>query len=630
MSRLELQLLGVPEVRFDGTPIVLTRRSSLALLAYLVVSGGTHPREQLTALFGGDGTEDQARRRLSNALADLRQQLAPCLLASWHVVGMRPDLSYTSDVHQFEAHLVHVRERDDAASLRAAADLYRGEFLAGLTLAGAPDFEMWLLLHRESYHAQFVQTLEGLVASATRRSAWAEGVWAAQRLVELEPWHEEAHRQLMLFLARSGQRHVALAQFDICRRVLREELDTEPADETVAVYEGLKRGSMVANNLPAQTTECVGREVETELLLNQLGARESRLITIVGPPGSGKSRLAVEAAVAVARAERPGSTQAFRVGVFIVPAGSDVAEQLPMAIARTVGLDDGRGTLDSSELAALLATQSVLLVLDGVDNTPSTIDLVAELVVRGPGVTVLVTALAPLRVEGEHVLTIGGLDVPARPEDLERAAAGALLLAEARRADLRFRVAQGARASLVQVCHLVHGLPLGLILAARALPEVSSANLVGAIESALTAPSLGNRRAQPWWNSPQWASVLDTLELLERPHGGYRNGSAGRGALPGKPRRVTPLAVVCTPDAHAEELVERLRHEGMVVCLTNDFHGCLRVATSVGPDVILIDPRMPRRLEQLLRAHPTSGSASIRWLTETSPARAPRVRLAVG
>src|SRR5262249_35768541 len=211
------------------------------------------------------------------------------------------------------------------------------------TLAGAPDFEMWLLLHRESYHAQFVQTLEGLVASATRRSAWAEGVWAAQRLVELEPWHEEAHRQLMLFLARSGQRHVALAQFDICRRVLREELDTEPADETVAVYEGLKRGSMVANNLPAQTTECVGREVETELLLNQLGAPESRLITIVGPPGSGKSRLAVEAAVAVARAERPGSTQAFRDGVFVVPAGSDMAEQLPMAVPRTVGLGDGPG-----------------------------------------------------------------------------------------------------------------------------------------------------------------------------------------------------------------------------------------------------------------------------------------------
>src|SRR4051794_36107961 len=228
MSQLELRVLGVPEIKFGEKRIVLARRSSLALLAYLAVAGGTHPRELLTTLFGGDGSEDQARRRLSNALADLRQQLAPCLLSSWHVVGLRNDVTCTSDVQRFSDLLTQAREHDDAQALRAAAALYQGEFLAGLTLAGAPDFEMWLLLHRESYHAQFVQTLEGLVTSSMRKSAWTDGAWAAQRLVELEPWHEEAHRMLMVFLARSGQRHVALAQFETCRRFLREELDCEP------------------------------------------------------------------------------------------------------------------------------------------------------------------------------------------------------------------------------------------------------------------------------------------------------------------------------------------------------------------------------------------------------------------
>ena len=94
-------------------------------------------------------------------------------------------------MQRFEGYLTQAREHEDAVALRAAAELYRGEFLAGLSLPGAPDFEMWLLLHRESYHAQFVQTLEELIASAMRRSAWTDGVWAAQRLVELEPWHEE-------------------------------------------------------------------------------------------------------------------------------------------------------------------------------------------------------------------------------------------------------------------------------------------------------------------------------------------------------------------------------------------------------------------------------------------------------
>ena len=117
--------------------------------------------------------------------------------------------------------------------------------------------------------------------------------------------------------------------------------------------------------------------------------------------------------------------------------------------------------------------------------------------------------------------------------------------------------------------------------------------------------------------------MLDTLELLERPRGGLLNGSSR--AASGRARRATPLAVVCTPDAHADDLVDRLRQEGMIVCITNDFHGCLRVVTSVAPDVVFIDPQLPRRLEQLLRAHPASSAASIRWMGEALVAQAPTV-----
>src|SRR5262245_50933399 len=103
MLVLELRLLGVSEIKLGGKRVALARRSSLALLSYLAVTGGSHPRELLTALFGGDGSEDQARRRLSNALADLRQQLGACLLSSWHIVGLRPDVQCTTDVEQFNA-----------------------------------------------------------------------------------------------------------------------------------------------------------------------------------------------------------------------------------------------------------------------------------------------------------------------------------------------------------------------------------------------------------------------------------------------------------------------------------------------------------------------------------------------
>jgi hypothetical protein len=241
-------------------------------------------------------------------------------------------------------------------------------------------------------------------------------------------------------------------------------------------------------------------------------------------------------------------------------------------------------------------------VLDGLDDGDGAW---SNTCLRWGRANALVTGHAPLRINGEHVLNLSRLDVPARPEDLERAAAGALLLSEARRADMRFKLLPTTRSSLVQLCHLVRGLPLGLIMAARALPATSSASLVGAIESALTTPVFGDRRTESWWTSPQWASVLDTLEMMDRP----RTGST---------RQVAPLAIVCTPDQQPTALIDRLREEGMVVCVTQDLPGCLRVATSVGPDVVLIDPRIPRRLEQLLRAHPVSSAASIRWLSEAA------------
>lgn len=593
MTNLELRLLGVPEVRLEGRPVVLARRSAIGLLAYLAVSGGTHPRELLTALFGGDGSESQARRRLSNALADLRQQLAPCLLSSWHIVGLRPDVKITSDVDEFNVLLAQAREGEDMGALRAAGDLYKGEFLAGISLAGAPDFEMWLLLHRESYHAQFVQMLEALVQAAMRRSEWTDGAWAAQRLVELEPWHEDAHRQLMRCLASCGQRHLAVAQFEVCRRMLREELDSEPSEETQAVYEELRRGSVVANNLPAQTTPCVGREREARLLTTTLAARDRRLISIVGPTGSGKTRLALEAAAPFVRADEPGARQAFRDGVYLIHATGTPAPLLPAEISRVAGV---AAEHDAAALAQP-GPHSLLLILDGLETTASAAQLVSSLLANAPGLTVLVTAHAPLRVEGEHVLTVGGLDLPTGAEDLERAPAGALLMAEARRADMRFSATAGTRSALAHVCQLVDGLPRELILAARALSETSAANLARSLESG------GVHEKLEAFGQPR-DEAMDVLDEYDT-----RGGT----------RRSIPLALVCTPDATAVTVVDRMRQEGMIVCVTHEMHGCLRVATSVGPDVIMIDPRLPRRLEQLLRAHPACSGASIRWLSEPAP-----------
>ena len=97
-------------------------------------------------------------------------------------------------------------------------------------------------------------------------------------------------------------------------------------------------------------------------------------------------------------------------------------------------------------------------------------------------------------------------------------------------------------------------------------------------------------------------------------------------AQPGTTPRATPLAVLCAPEPNARRLADRLGQAGLVVYVTHDVHGCLRVATSVAPDVIVLDPRLPRRLARLLRANPASSGALLRWTSDfAAPAPAPVV-----
>src|SRR5581483_9639842 len=186
-------------------------------------------------------------------------------------------------VVEFSARLAAGLAAADSASLQAAVALYRGEFLEGLSLAGAPDFDAWLVAQREAYHRQLVQALRALIDRAEHDRAWEAGIAAARRLLALEPWLEEVHRQLMGLLAWAGQREEALAQYQICCRALREELDAEPAAETTALYTRL-RG---AGQTPVH---------KVAALVERLADPGYRLITLVGLGGSGKSRLAREVA----------------------------------------------------------------------------------------------------------------------------------------------------------------------------------------------------------------------------------------------------------------------------------------------------------------------------------------------
>jgi DNA-binding SARP family transcriptional activator len=128
--------------------------------------------------------------------------------------------------------------------LRQAVALYQGHFLEGFALSDCPAFEEWALFTRERLTRQMVSALHHLTALYAQRGDFAQAQACAWRQVELAPWDEAAHQQLMRTLALGGQRSAALAQYEACRRLLAEELGVEPAQETTQLYEQIRSGAL--------------------------------------------------------------------------------------------------------------------------------------------------------------------------------------------------------------------------------------------------------------------------------------------------------------------------------------------------------------------------------------------------
>jgi DNA-binding SARP family transcriptional activator len=156
---------------------------------------------------------------------------------------------------------------DGERSWEEAVVLYRGSFLEGFSLGDSAAFEDWTLLVRERLQRKALEALGRLVERLERRGEVGRACEVAWREVELAPWQEEAHRQLMRLLALDGRRSAALAQYEACRRLLAQELDVEPDRETTRLYERIRGGVETAfavstppHNLPLPATPFVGRE----------------------------------------------------------------------------------------------------------------------------------------------------------------------------------------------------------------------------------------------------------------------------------------------------------------------------------------------------------------------------------
>ena len=361
----------------------------------------------------------------------------------------------------------------------------------------------------------------------------------ATRLVALDSWREESHRQLMTALARTGQFSAALSQYKTCRRLMLDVFGAEPSEETTALYERIRSALREPrHNLPASLTGFVGREEEIARIRRRMATPSCRLITIVGTGGSGKTRLALEAAASLANA--------FLNGVCFVALAaiqSGQPDTLATTLAVALHVSPGPGDL-RGQLIGHLRSREMLLVLDNLEHLLDDAVWLSDLLTEAPDVKVLVTSRARLNLQAEEVIELGSLSVPPADSDTPQTfAAVELLLRRGQSVHDGFELTPANTPAAIQICRLVGGLPLGIELAAAWVNRLSCQEIATAIEANLDFLSTDRRDTSPRQRSLRAAFEHSWNLLSVDEQGAFVRLAVFRGAF----SRSTAAAVADVP-----------------------------------------------------------------------------------
>lgn len=525
-DELRLECLGGMQITRAGAPLTgFVSVKAPALLCYLAVTGRPQFRLVLAGLLWGDLPEEDACANLRKVLSNLRD-LAGChLVITPHTVVFDRTSAYWLDVEEFlgridketgrqgDKEISRQGDRETSRqsllghplvslstslpALHEAADLYRGDFLDGFYVRHAPMFEEWVLGQREGLRHLAEHVLKRLAGYHAGQGELDLAIDYTARLLALDPWQEDAHRQMMALLAHRGERSAALAQYEVCRRLLASELGIEPMAETTALYRRIRAiGAPRPHNLPAPVTSFVGREAELAQVAARLAEPGCRLLTILGLGGVGKTRLALVAASA-AQAQ---ISDAFLDGVYFVPLPSvHSASALAAAVASALGLPLPSSADPQVALPQHLRDRELLLVLDGFEHLVAEVGCLTALLQHAPQVKLLVTSRQRLNLAGEWILELSGLPHPpfGTTAGAETFAATQLFLQRAQQAAPPLELSALDIQAITLICEWVEGLPLAIELAASWAGAQRILEIAQAVESGLDVLSAFQRDLPP-------------------------------------------------------------------------------------------------------------------------------------
>jgi predicted ATPase/DNA-binding SARP family transcriptional activator len=524
---LTVRLLGQFNVQYEDTPILLPSRPAQSLLARLVLTAGiAHRREKLAGDQWPDASEANALSNLRHALWRIRSSLKRAganpdayISANDMVIRFNADAVYWLDA------LVVVQESKRATAtlndLMQAAAWYQGQLLPGFYDEGSD----WATPFRAQFTMAFDRLMARLVERLRDEACWPQIVEMGRHWAAHGELQESAYRELMIAHGALGDLVGVRADYRDCAAYLHKELGAEPSPETRALFDQVLSGAYPftqtpsrngasatpahtaprvieppPNNLPQQVTPFVGRAGDLKDIAALLARPDCRLITLLGPGGVGKTRLAIKAASAAIK-DMPS---AFSDGVYFARLdAATTSEGLLTALSDAVRHVPFGQEHPKTQLLNFLREKKMLLVLDNFEqllrDDVDGASLVDEVLATAQSVKALVTSRERLHLPSEHLVEVDGLDYPDDPEadDLERFGAVQLFLQAAQRILSRFSF-QAERVSVARICRLTQGMPLALELAAAWVRALSCKEIAARIEHnldvlAATEPDLSDR-----------------------------------------------------------------------------------------------------------------------------------------
>ena len=472
-----LQLLGSAKFIDKDRIMDIPPKQSLLLASYLAYKEDWVSRDELVHLFWTNENEKTARHNLSQLLYYCKQQ-------AW-TLGLEVERSRVrwlieTDVRQFQNALGN-------GIWQKASNYYNGKLLADSRAHYAPNFEDWLEQERESLHNSWREAVLAYCSQLEEAKKYDKASKLLQKVLNQDSLAEDILQAFMRCCLKNNKRKQALRAYERFVKELKQELNMAPLEPTqnLAIQiQSLSKKKTKAKSkppllaFPKYQSPFIGRDLELAEL-SGLIQDKSKLITILGPGGIGKTRLSIQLAYENLKYFADGA-------VFVSLADIDSPSLIIPQIIEELGLDLEAGQDNKEFLLRQLKDKNMLVILDNLEHLKNAVEIISDLLEPLADIQFIVSSREILDIRAETIYDLRGLSYPKKIDDsLEDYDAIQLFLRSARRAHISFNVNKQNQQGIIKICQILNGSPLALELAATWVRILSPAEIASEIEDNL-------------------------------------------------------------------------------------------------------------------------------------------------